>query len=95
LAETRVDNARMERDLGRATTRDVLFAEDALLGAQNGLTTALVRYEIARLQLLLSTEEFHVNERGLWLREETSVRGDDNVNTTDEPDSEKKELSES
>lgn len=91
LAEIRVDNAKMEHNLGRATTRDVLLAEEALLTAQNELTSALVGHEIARLQLLLSTESLEVDERGLWFEEQTSARGEQNGEGKDRVVAEKEE----
>ncbi len=83
LAETRVDNAELEHEVGTATTRDVLEAKDALLSAQNALTGALVNHEIARLNLLLSTEQLQVDHRGLWDETQAPERGDEDVGTTE------------
>jgi len=94
-AETRVDIAEMEREFGDATSHEVLRAKEDLVSAQNALTSALVSHEIARLQLLLSMEALQVDEKGLWVDEEPSERGDENVETTQRAESEKEELSES
>jgi hypothetical protein len=92
LAITRVDNAKIEKELGRKAVRDVLLAEDSLLRAQNDLTTALVNYEIARLRLRLSTEEMAVDERGLWVEEEITERGDKNAESAERTEGKKEEL---
>jgi len=52
--------------LGRADTRDVLEAEDALLGARNSVTEALVDHTIAKLEFWRDTGVLEVNEDGLW-----------------------------
>lgn len=62
---------RVERDTdflqaGRATTRDVLESQDALLGAQNAVTSALIDYYNNRLDLLLAMETLQVDENGMW-----------------------------
>jgi outer membrane protein TolC len=92
LARTRVDNAQIEQEVGRATTRDVLLAKDSLLRAQNDLTSALVNYEIAKLRLRLSTEELAVDERGLWVEEEITERGDENAESAKRTEGKKEEL---
>jgi hypothetical protein len=63
-----------------------------LLRAQNDLTTALVTYEIARLRLSLSTEELAVDERGLWVEEEITERGDKNAESAERTEGKKEEL---
>jgi len=92
LARTRVDNAVIQQELGTATTRDVLLAKQALLAGQNDLTTALVNYEIARLRLQLSTEELVVDEKGLWVEEKTTERGEENVESAERTQGKKEEL---
>ena len=49
LAEERVRNMPVLLKSGRAKTRDLLEAQDALLLAQNNLTSALVGHTIAKL----------------------------------------------
>lgn len=51
LAERRVDSTSLLIQAGRATTRDTLEAQRALLEAQNALTSAVVDHTIARLNL--------------------------------------------
>jgi len=51
LAERRVESTDLLLEAGQATTRDRLEAEDALVGARNALTRALVDHAIARLVL--------------------------------------------
>lgn len=51
LAERRVDSTSLLIQAGRATTRDTLEAQRALLEAQNALTSAVVNHTIARLDL--------------------------------------------
>lgn len=51
LATRRVESADLNLQYGKATTRDVLEAEDALIKARNALTTALIDHAVARLDL--------------------------------------------
>jgi len=55
LAEQRVGSAEMFVEAGRAQTRDLLEAQEALVNARSGLTGALVSYHVARWSLLLGT----------------------------------------
>ena len=66
LAERRVESTELLQQLGRADTRDVLEAEDALLGARNSVTEALVDHTIAKLEFWRDTGVLEVNEDGLW-----------------------------
>ncbi len=65
LAERRVQSARLRLDAGRATTRDILEAQEALLGAQNSATAALIDHRLAFLALLRDAEILRVDERGI------------------------------
>jgi outer membrane protein TolC len=85
LAERRVENTKLRQQVGMALSRDVLFATRSLLTAQNALTSALVDYRIARLQLWLSMEKLEVDEKGLWVEKEPSIRGDEDVEGTEQP----------
>ena len=51
LATRRVESANLNLEYGKATTRDVLEAEDALIEARNALTAALIDHAVARLDL--------------------------------------------
>jgi outer membrane protein TolC len=46
--------------------RDLLEAQDALLSAQNGLTSALVSYRVAELELQADMGLLKIDEKGLW-----------------------------
>ncbi len=92
LSEVRLDNAKMQRDEGLISAFDLLRSEESLLSAQNALTAALIDYQLARLRLYLSTEELQVDVRGLWVEENPTVKGDQDVETTRqyEPDKEER-----
>jgi outer membrane protein TolC len=90
--EMRVDIAEMQREFGDATSYDVLRAKDDLLQAQIALTSALVSHEMARLQLWLSTESLQVDDKGLWVEQNPSERGDQNAEGTERAESEKEKL---
>lgn len=66
LAERRVDMTNMLQEYGRATTRDVLEAQAALLRAQNALTDAVVSYRLTELELQRDMDVLLVDETGLW-----------------------------
>ena len=68
LAEQRVDQTRLERQLGRpgVQIRDVLEAQADLLRAQNDLSASLVDYRIAELELQRDMGVLAVNEKGLF-----------------------------
>jgi outer membrane protein TolC len=66
VAEKRVRLSNLLLDAGRAQTRDLLEAQDALLAAQNDLTRQLVDYRIAELEIQRDVGLLKVNERGLW-----------------------------
>jgi outer membrane protein TolC len=66
LAERRVDSTSLLLKLGRAEIRDVLEAQEALLSAQNALTSALVNYRVSELQLQSNLGLLEVDASGLW-----------------------------
>lgn len=66
LAQRRVDSTGLLLKLGRAEIRDVLEAQEALLTAQNALTSALVNYRVSELQLQANLGLLEVDENGLW-----------------------------
>ncbi len=65
LAERRVASAELSLQAGRATTRDILEAREALVAAQNASTAALIDYVLARLSLFRDLELLRVDEGGL------------------------------
>lgn len=65
LARKRVHSTQELRDLGRATTRDFLEAQDALVSSENDLVDAKVAYRIATLELLRDTGVLAVSPEGL------------------------------
>jgi outer membrane protein TolC len=66
IAEKRVKSVSLFLEAGRAAMRDLLEAQDALLTAQNGLTSAAVGYRVAELELQRNIGLLTVDERGLW-----------------------------
>ncbi len=70
LAEQRVESTTLLQQAGRASTRDILEAREALLTAQNALSRALVDHFKARLDLFLAMETLRVNDNGLWVEED-------------------------
>ena len=68
LAERRVESTSMRLEAGRADTRDILEAEEALLDSRNSLTNVMVDYQLALLALHLDTEHLEVDETGIVLR---------------------------
>jgi len=66
LAQRRVERDSDFLRAGRAITRDVLESQNALLDAQNAVTSALIDYYSNRLDLLLAMETLQVGENGMW-----------------------------
>ncbi len=66
LAEKRVESVSLLLQAGRASTRDLLETQEALVNAQNALVRALVDHTIARLQLLRDMETLTITDNGLW-----------------------------
>jgi outer membrane protein TolC len=77
VAQKRVKSVNMFLDAGRAQTRDLLEAQDALLSAQNSLTAAVVNYRIAELNIQRDMGVLQVDEKGLW--QEYMPGGNQNV----------------
>jgi len=70
LAESRVEGAKLSLDAGRASTRDLLEAQSALVEAQNAATEALIDFTLARLDLYLQLEALRVEPGGLVVAED-------------------------
>ena len=66
LAEKRVESTTLLLQAGRVTTRDLLDSQDALLGAQNSLTAALVDFAIAKLSFFRDVGILQVKPDGMW-----------------------------
>lgn len=66
LAETRVDSTSMLLQAGRATTRDLLESQDALLRAQNEKTAALIDYTVAKLSFFRDVGLLQIRPDGMY-----------------------------
>jgi outer membrane protein TolC len=66
LSEKRVESTTLLLQAGRVTTRDLLDSQDALLGAQNNVTTVLVDYAIAKLSFFRDVGLLQVRPDGMW-----------------------------
>lgn len=66
LAQKRVKSINLFMEAGRAEIRDLLEAQDALLSAQNSLTSARVNYRIAELEIQRDMGVLEVTDNGLW-----------------------------
>jgi outer membrane protein TolC len=66
LAHKRVESTSMLLEAGRATTRDLLESQDALLEAQNSLTAALVDHAVAKLNFYRDIGVLQVKPDGMW-----------------------------
>jgi outer membrane protein TolC len=64
LAQERVVSTTVLRQAGRASTRDVLESQDALIDARNALTSSLVSYTLARLSLYRDVGALRVSPEG-------------------------------
>ena len=73
VAEKRVKSTNLFLEAGRAEIRDLLEAQEALLSAKNGLTSAAINYRIAELELQRDMGVLEVDENGLW--QEYSPKG--------------------
>jgi len=78
LAQRRVANTKLLLDAGRAEIRDVLFAEEDHVSAKNALTSALVGYRVAELELQRDLGVLEVDHTGLWREYRPKGNGDEN-----------------
>ena len=67
LAVERVESANLNIQAGRAVVFDLVQAQDALIAAKNNLSSALVSYLSARLQLLLDIGILDTDLDQYWL----------------------------
>jgi len=65
LAARRIESTDLKLQAGRADTRDLLEAQEALLDARNGASAALIDLTLARLALFLDMELLRVDESGV------------------------------
>ena len=77
VAERRVKSSTLFFEAGEVQIRDLLEAQDALLSAQNALTSAVVSYRVAELELQTDMGLLKVDEKGLW--QEYSPKENKNV----------------
>ena len=68
LAKKRVDSTPMLLKTGRASTRDLLESQNALLGAQNDVASALVDHAVAKLNFFQDIGILQVRPDGMWER---------------------------
>lgn len=66
VAEKRQKSTKMFLDAGRAQIRDLLEAQDSLLSAQNSLTSSIISYRLAELNIQRDMGVLQVDETGLW-----------------------------
>ena len=66
VAEKRVTSTQLFLEAGRTQVRDLLEAQDALLSARNQLTSAVVNYRTAELQVQRDLDLLTITEEGLW-----------------------------
>ena len=70
LADRRVKGAKLSLDAGRASTRDLLEAQEAQVQAKDGETSARIDFTLALLDLWLELEVLRVDETGIHVDEE-------------------------
>jgi outer membrane protein TolC len=69
LSNRRVASSTLLQQAGRAEVRDLVEAQDAQIAAQNAVTTALVSYQEARLQLMLDLGAMDTSLPKFWLKD--------------------------
>jgi outer membrane protein TolC len=66
VAERRVESATLKIAAGRATVRDLVEAQNALIESQNSVVSSLVSYQAARLDLLLNLGIVQTDTVNFW-----------------------------
>ena len=66
VADRRVKSSDLYLKAGRVEIRDLLEAQEALLSAQNSLTSAMVDHRVAELELQRDLGVLEVNHIGQW-----------------------------
>ena len=67
LANRRVASSNMRLEAGLGEVRDLIESQDAQIAAQNAVTSALVSYQEARLQLMLDMGALKTDMPKFWL----------------------------
>lgn len=67
LAERRIESTRLNLEAGRADTRDILEAQEALREARNALTAARIDHYLSQLALWRDMELLRLEEEGIRL----------------------------
>jgi outer membrane protein TolC len=92
LSKTRVESTTFLLQAGRVTTRDLLESQDALIEAQNNVTTALVDHVITKLNFFRDIGVLQVRPDGMW--EQTSpAEESDSGGPSVEPERTREQLS--
>jgi hypothetical protein len=73
VANSRVEAALANLEAGRAEIREMVEAQDAQINAQNAVTSAIVGYQNARLELMLQIGLLDTRPEKFWLQDH--VRG--------------------
>jgi len=66
LATRRVESTDLMLQAGRATTRDLLEAQESYLQAKKSLSSAIVNYLLSYLDFLKNTEQLELDDSGVW-----------------------------
>ena len=66
LGAGRVESADLLLQAGRATTRDLLEAQESYLNARISLANSVVDYWISYLEFLKDSESLELDDRGIW-----------------------------
>jgi outer membrane protein TolC len=66
VAQRRVDSTELFLQAGRAQIRDVLEAQEALVSARDGFTSAVVTYRVTELELQRDMGVLRVDADGVW-----------------------------
>ncbi|HNS31936.1 MAG TPA: TolC family protein [bacterium] len=66
LAEKRIESTNLLLQAGRATTRDLLDAEESYLNAKNALASSVINYIVSYLKFLYSAECLELDDSGMW-----------------------------
>ena len=74
VANRRVAGASLSIEAGRGEVRDLVEAQDAQIASQNAVTSALVSYQQALLQLLLDLGVLETESPRFWLKDHLTAR---------------------